>query len=67
MTSKLMVGFRGQVFVDTATHSVRRISLQAEDLPKGFPTVATVMGVDYDYVVHQRTGLPDACERRVAG
>jgi hypothetical protein len=38
------------VFVDTATHSVRRISLQAEDLPKGFPTEATVMGVDYDYV-----------------
>jgi hypothetical protein len=47
---ELMVGFRGQVFVDTATHSVRRISLQAEDLPKGFPTEATVMGVDYDYV-----------------
>jgi VWFA-related protein len=47
---QIMVGFRGQVFVDTATHSVRRISLQAEDIPKGFPTVATVMGVDYDYV-----------------
>lgn len=47
---ELMVAFRGQVFVDTATHSVRRISLQAEDLPKGFPTQATVMGVDYDYV-----------------
>jgi VWFA-related protein len=47
---QIMVGFRGQVFVDTATHSVRRISLQAEDIPKGFPTQATVMGVDYDYV-----------------
>ncbi|MGA8089817.1 MAG: VWA domain-containing protein [Terracidiphilus sp.] len=47
---QIMVGFRGQVFVDAATHSVRRISLQAEDIPKGFPTEATVMGVDYDYV-----------------
>ena len=34
-----------------ATHSVRRISLQAEEMPKEFPTKATVMGVDYDYVV----------------
>jgi hypothetical protein len=47
---QLMVGFRGQVFIDTATHSVRRISLQATDLPKDFPTRATVIGVDYDYV-----------------
>jgi hypothetical protein len=47
---QIMVGFRGQVFVDTATHSVRRISLQAQDIPKGFPTEATVIGVDYDYV-----------------
>ncbi|HMG86174.1 MAG TPA: VWA domain-containing protein [Terracidiphilus sp.] len=47
---QIMVGFRGQVFVDTSTHSVRRISLQAEDIPKGFPTEATVIGVDYDYV-----------------
>ncbi len=47
---QIMVGFRGQVFVDASTHSVRRISLQAEDIPKGFPTEATVMGVDYDYV-----------------
>jgi hypothetical protein len=29
---------------------VRRISLQATDLPKDFPTRATVIGVDYDYV-----------------
>ena len=47
---QIMVGFRGQVFVDTSTHSVRRVSLQAEDIPKGFPTEATVIGVDYDYV-----------------
>ncbi|MGC1423241.1 MAG: VWA domain-containing protein [Terracidiphilus sp.] len=48
---QLMVGFRGQVFIDSATHNVRRISLQAEGMPKDFPTQASVMGVDYDYVV----------------
>ena len=48
---QIMVAFHGQVFVDSSTHSVRRISLQADDLPKDFPTQATVMGVDYDYVL----------------
>lgn len=47
---QLIVAFHGQVFIDSATHSVRRVSLQADDLPKDFPTQATVMGVDYDYV-----------------
>lgn len=47
---QVMVAFHGQVFIDDATHSVRRISLQADDLPKNFPTQATLMGVDYDYV-----------------
>lgn len=47
---QVMVAFHGQVYIDNATHSVRRISLQADDLPKDFPTQATVMGVDYDYV-----------------
>ena len=48
---QLMVAFHGQVYIDSATRSVRRISLQADDLPKNFPTQASVMGVDYDYVV----------------
>lgn len=48
---QLMVGFHGQVYIDTATRNVRRISLEADDLPKDFPTQASVMGVDYDYVV----------------
>lgn len=48
---QLMVPFHGQVFIDSATHNVRRISLQADDLPKNFPTQASVMGVDYDYVL----------------
>jgi hypothetical protein len=48
---QLMVAFHGQVYIDSATRNVRRISLQADDLPKGFPTQASVMGVDYDYVL----------------
>ena len=44
------VGFHGKVFVDTATRSVRRVTLVADDLPKDFPTRATAIVVDYDYV-----------------
>jgi hypothetical protein len=64
---QVMVAFRGQVFVDTATHSVRRISLQAQDLPKNFPTQATVMGVDYDYISinSQDFLMPVSAELRV--
>ncbi len=44
------VSFHGRVYVDSATRSVRRISLIADDLPKDFPTHATTISVDYDYV-----------------
>jgi VWFA-related protein len=48
---QLMVAFHGQVYIDSATRNVRRISLEADGLPKDFPTQASVMGVDYDYVL----------------
>lgn len=44
------VSFHGKVFVDAATRSVRRVTLVADDLPKDFPTHATAIVVDYDYV-----------------
>jgi VWFA-related protein len=44
------VSFHGKVFVDSATRSVRRVTLVADDLPKDFPTHATAIVVDYDYV-----------------
>ncbi|HKD59439.1 MAG TPA: VWA domain-containing protein [Terracidiphilus sp.] len=47
---QLTVAFRGQVFIDPSTRDVRRISLEAVDLPKDFPTQGSVLGVDYDYV-----------------
>ena len=48
---QLMVAFHGQVYIDSATRNVRRISVEADGLPKEFPTQSSVMGVDYDYVV----------------
>jgi hypothetical protein len=48
---EIKVAFHGMVYVDAATHSVRRVTLIAEDIPKDFPTHSTAMAVDYDYVL----------------
>ena len=48
---QITVGFHGQVFIDSATRSVRRVTLVADDLPRAFSVHATSVGVDYDYVV----------------
>jgi len=64
---QLLVSFHGLVFIDSATRSVRRITLVADDLPKDFPTRATSIAVDYDYVVingHDYL-MPVAAEVRV--
>jgi VWFA-related protein len=47
---QLIVGFHGQVYIDSSARNVRRVTLEADDLPKDFPTHSTSMGVDYDYV-----------------
>jgi hypothetical protein len=47
---QVMVGFHGQVYIDSAAHNVRRITLIADDMPKNFPTHYTSVAVDYDYV-----------------
>ena len=44
------VGFHGQVFIDSATRSVRRISQVVDDPPRKFPIHATFVSVDYDYI-----------------
>jgi VWFA-related protein len=44
------VAFHGKVYIDAATRSVRRVTLIADDLPKDFPTHASTVSVDYDYV-----------------
>ena len=52
---QLIVGFHGQLFIDSATRDVRRITLIADDLPRDFPTHYTSIAVDYDYVASTRT------------
>ena len=50
---EIITGFHGQVYIDAATRSVRRVSLVADlpkDLAKDFSTRASTIRVDYDYV-----------------
>jgi hypothetical protein len=44
------VGFHGQVFIDSATRSVRRVTEVADDVPKDLPINAAQVSVHYDYV-----------------
>ncbi len=44
------VGFHGLVYIDATTGGVRRITLEADGLPKAFSMHAAAMTVDYDYV-----------------
>lgn len=47
---RVVVGYHGQVFVESASRRVRRVTLIADNLPADFPTHSTSKGVDYDYV-----------------
>lgn len=44
------VGFHGLVYIDSATGGIRRITLEADGLPRSFSMHAAAMTVDYDYV-----------------
>jgi hypothetical protein len=46
----LIVGYRGQVFIDTTNHRTRRVTLIADGLPPDAATRDLQMNVDYDYV-----------------
>jgi hypothetical protein len=45
-----VVGYHGQVFIDSATRGIRRITIVADDIPKSSRLYATSVSVDYDYV-----------------
>ena len=47
---RVVVSYHGQVYVESTTRRVRRVTLVADNLPADFPTHSTSMGVDYDYV-----------------
>jgi VWFA-related protein len=48
--SRIGVGFHGLAYVDSATGGVRRITMEADDVPRDFSIHAASMTVDYDYV-----------------
>jgi VWFA-related protein len=47
---QVVAGFHGQIFIDTATRSVRRITMIADKMDK-FPLDATSVSVDYDFIL----------------
>ena len=46
----ITVGYHGLVYIDGATHSVRRITEVADGVPKKYAIHATSVSADYDYV-----------------
>ena len=47
---RIATGFHGLVYLDSATRGVRRITLEADDLPADFSVHAASISVDYDYI-----------------
>jgi VWFA-related protein len=50
-TDVVTAGYHGQVYIDSATRAVRRITQVVDDVPKKFPFQAASVSVDYDYVL----------------
>jgi VWFA-related protein len=46
---ELTVGFHGTVYFDASTLGVRRITLEADDIPRKFSIHSTSITIDYDY------------------
>jgi len=46
----ILAAYKGLVYIDANTLAVKRISVQAEDLPKDFPIHRSEITVDYDWV-----------------
>ncbi|MGO9085164.1 MAG: VWA domain-containing protein [Terriglobales bacterium] len=49
-TSRIRAGFHGMAYIDSATTGIRRITMEADDLPPSFAVHAASIAVDYDYV-----------------
>jgi hypothetical protein len=64
-----VVSLRGELYIDAETHSVLRISYQAEDVPRGFPLSAASTSVEYSYaeIAHRRYLLPSKAIVRISG
>lgn len=49
-SQKLLPGYSGSVWVDKTTAEVRRIEIQADNVPKNFPGDTEAMTIDYESV-----------------
>jgi VWFA-related protein len=47
---KVYAGFHGLAYIDSATKGIRRITMEADDLPADFSIHFASVSVDYDYV-----------------
>ncbi len=47
----ITVGYHGQVIIDSATRTVRRLTQIVDDVPLKFPIQGVSTSIDYDYVV----------------
>ncbi|MGD0158122.1 MAG: hypothetical protein ABSB50_18685 [Terracidiphilus sp.] len=50
-TDVITVGYHGQVYIDTVTRMVRRITKAADNVPPRYPIQGALVSVDYDFVV----------------
>lgn len=44
------VGFHGQVYIDPATHGVRRLNMETDEMPQKYNIRRAQFTVDYDYI-----------------
>lgn len=47
---KIYSGFHGLAYIDSSTMGIRRVTMDADDLPADFSIHAATISVDYDYV-----------------
>jgi VWFA-related protein len=47
---QVITGFHGLVYIDASTLGVRRVTLEADELPRKFSIHSTAISIDYDYV-----------------
>jgi VWFA-related protein len=47
---KVYAGFHGLAYIDSSTQAIRRITMEADDLPPDFSIHSASIAVDYDYV-----------------
>jgi len=48
--AKIYSGFHGLAYIDSSTLGIRRITMEADDLPADFSIHAASIAIDYDYV-----------------